>query len=357
MKSVKRYMTRNALTFVALVAVAATAVVFIGLTYADSNSINFEAPTYSTGSIQGQNGWGGETPPGIPINPGIDQAIVANGFGAPASFGGQSWRLSNTFTSGSFGDMPFSPSLSNEAGETLAQNSNGVFALSGGSRKSHFEAQFSFASADPTGATDNDSYFSTSPDRGDGARMSYIRLEDRPSGIDVFFDDYVDAAPYGTLANPSAGCGVEDDFTDIQVASGLSRNVPHSVKLAIDFVDGARNDVVKVYIDGTLVYTGTTWEDYFRWCTESGGGLPNDAAADQSRTVDSMLFRVGGATGVTHPLNLGKGFLIDNLSYASARTTTSANQCKNGGWPNFTRADGSAFKNQGDCIQYANTGK
>ncbi len=32
-------------------------------------------------------------------------------------------------------------------------------------------------------------------------------------------------------------------------------------------------------------------------------------------------------------------------------------QCKNGGWANLRRPDGSSFKNQGDCIQYVNTGK
>jgi hypothetical protein len=32
-------------------------------------------------------------------------------------------------------------------------------------------------------------------------------------------------------------------------------------------------------------------------------------------------------------------------------------QCKKGGWANVTRDDGSTFKNQGDCIQYVNTGK
>ena len=31
--------------------------------------------------------------------------------------------------------------------------------------------------------------------------------------------------------------------------------------------------------------------------------------------------------------------------------------CKNNGWQTHTRADGSTFKNQGDCIQYVNTGK
>lgn len=36
---------------------------------------------------------------------------------------------------------------------------------------------------------------------------------------------------------------------------------------------------------------------------------------------------------------------------------TTKDQCKNGGWATSVRADGSTFKNQGDCIQYVNTGK
>jgi hypothetical protein len=139
--------------------------------YADTLMIDFEASHgYSPGSIQGQNGWGGQNPPGIPINLLIDQTIVTNGVSAPASFGAQSWRISNAYTSGSFGDMPFSPSLVNEAGETQALNGNGVFTFSGGTRQNHFEAQWAFASTDPLGP-ETDSYVSVSPDRGDGARM------------------------------------------------------------------------------------------------------------------------------------------------------------------------------------------
>jgi hypothetical protein len=36
---------------------------------------------------------------------------------------------------------------------------------------------------------------------------------------------------------------------------------------------------------------------------------------------------------------------------------TNKDQCKDGGYTNAKRADGSSFKNQGDCIQYVNTGK
>jgi thrombospondin type 3 repeat protein len=34
-----------------------------------------------------------------------------------------------------------------------------------------------------------------------------------------------------------------------------------------------------------------------------------------------------------------------------------ANQCKNGGWQTLQRQNGTTFKNQGDCMQYVNTGK
>ena len=41
----------------------------------------------------------------------------------------------------------------------------------------------------------------------------------------------------------------------------------------------------------------------------------------------------------------------------AANVPTNKNQCKKGGWKNLNRADCSRFKNQGDCIQYVNTGK
>src|SRR5689334_4182274 len=63
---------------------------------ADSSNINFENPPYSLGNINGQNGWS--------KTGAYDVAVVANTYGYP-SFGGQSLRLSNAVTSGSFGDQ------------------------------------------------------------------------------------------------------------------------------------------------------------------------------------------------------------------------------------------------------------
>ena len=289
------FMKRSAL-------IGAVLAVFVlpALMSADSLTITFEAPTYHLGSIDGQNGWAGTA--GGPINLLIDQEVVANTYGY-TSFGGQSWRMSNAYTDGAFGDWPFSPSLTNEAGETTAQN----LGFSGGIRQNHFEVRWDFAST-VRNAEQPGLQISTSPDRGDGARMSFIRMKDLPAGLSVEFAEYLDHPPFGTPLNPTAGCGAEDEFLITTVASGLSRNRPHTVKLTMDFVDGPRNDVVKVYVDGTLRHTGTSWEDFFRWCELTG----------ESRTVDSMIFQAR-TSGGTAPFTRGNGFLIDNLTYFSSQ--------------------------------------
>ncbi len=147
---------------------------------ADTSSINFEPPTYSTGNINGQQGWSKTGAYDVEV-------VDANPYGH-ASFGDQALRLSNYITSGSFGDQTFSPSLADEAGETTADNGG----LSGGTRQPTFDASFDFASTQLT--EQDDMYMSVSPDRGDGARMSYLRFEDQADGIHVFFDDYQDVS-------------------------------------------------------------------------------------------------------------------------------------------------------------------
>ncbi|MFN2510069.1 MAG: hypothetical protein ABR568_01345 [Pyrinomonadaceae bacterium] len=48
---------------------------------------------------------------------------------------------------------------------------------------------------------------------------------------------------------------------------------------------------------------------------------------------------------------------IDNVSLLSVNLAGNASACKNDGWQQLTRADGTTFTNQGDCIQYVNTGR
>ena len=265
-----------------------------GLSLANTVTTNFETPTFILGSINGQSGWGGD---GIPVNPTYDQAVVPSSsstipYDYSATFGSQSFRLSDAVTSGSFGDWVFAKPLTNAVGEVDSTNST----FSPGTLQRHFETEFDIASTLP-GQRQTGLHVSVSPDRGDGSRMSYLRFEDGANGIDVFFDDV-----QGT-SNPA-------NFVETQVASGLDRTKPHHIKLTIDLVDGPSNDVVKVYVDGTLVHTGTSWENYYRYDTE--------ASSEQSpRIIKTLLFQ---ARGTATPADLGHGFLFDNVSLLSGPT-------------------------------------
>ena len=122
-----------------------------GSARADSNTIGFDA--YALGTIHLQDGWSsaGAAGSGCAV---YDHAVVASG-------GGNALRISNAVTSGCFGDQTFSKSLVDEAGETSAANDG----MSGGTRETHFESEFTLSSMVP-GAEQPGLYMSVSPDRG-----------------------------------------------------------------------------------------------------------------------------------------------------------------------------------------------
>jgi parallel beta-helix repeat protein len=267
--------------------------------WADPFSTGFEPPAYSPGSIDGQNGWGGQTPPGIAINPSIVQGVTTAG----AHAGIQSFHMSSSFTSGSFGDQTFSPSLTDRAGEPGAID--GGFA--GGTLQARFTSTVFFHS---TTTTAQDSHVVVSPDRGDGARMSWVQVSDNVTdpgdgrqGLSVSFYDY----------RPNDGsCALGDLDTEGKcfvfkvVATNLSRTAWHRIDLEMEFYDGKGNDVVRVSVDGGAPFRGTSWEDYF----------PNNQAFQfptDPPPVDSLLFRVGGDPEGS----ANGGFLFDDVAYTS----------------------------------------
>ena len=132
--------------------------------------------------------------------------------------------------------------------------------------------------------------------------MSYVRFEDQSNGIHVFFDDYQN----GAGVEAPGTCITGGNFVETDIAT-LDRTKPHTIRFAMDFVDGADNDVVKIYIDGVLRITGTSWEGYYNYCEHN-----------PTRTVDSLIFQSRTGSGpLTNPADAGKGFLIDNLSLFS----------------------------------------
>ena len=275
--------------------------------------IDFES--YTLGTVNGQDGWSSTGAAGSGCAT-YDHAVAAvGGFWAVPGFGSNTLRISNAVTSGCFGDHTFSKSLANEVGETATQST----VLSGGTRQTRFDASWEFASAVP-GAEQAGLSVTASPDRGDGARMSWVQMADTPTGLEVNFYDYQDRPPYGDGVTPANGCTGSDDWYLTNVASGLARNVKHSIRIVMDLIDGPRNDVVQIYVDGVLKHTGTSWEDYFRFCNEPVH-LPYP---DLSVTVDSILFRTGGTAA---PATAGFGFLIDNLSLVSSIPPACTTDC------------------------------
>jgi len=267
------------LSLAALLA-AAVCCVFAASAAADTvGPITFEQPDYTVGGINGQQGWSDTG--------GFDAAVVS-------TTGGQALRISDAVTSGSFGDQTFSPGLGTRAHEGTSANG--------------FDATFSIGTTSPD--VQPGLHLSVSPDDGNGSRMSYLRFEDQPDGIHVFFEDATDPGPAGTEAN----------FSDTDIAT-LSRGITHTVEFAITLVPGAANDVVKIVIDGTLVHAGTTWEDYYRFDPEQAGN------GNVVPGIDKLLFREAGDANTA---DAGNGFLIDNVSLSSSTVCMPTGDMKDG---------------------------
>lgn len=282
---------------------------------ADTVSTNFE--DYSLGNINGQDGWTSTGAAGSGCA--LYDHKVSSSLGT-TNFGDQSLRISNAVTSGCFGDQTFSKSLVNAVGETGANA--GIYPA--GVLQSHFETEFDVASTTP-GVQQPGLFMSVSPDRGDGSRMSYLGFEDTAEGIKIIFYDV-------------QGVGDPADFVYSDLGN-YPNTLPHHIKLTFDAVDGPSNDVVKVWVDGVLVHTGTSWENYYRYDSESN-------AEQNVRVVRNVLFRTGGGSA---PSTLSYGYLVDNLKISSSTETDIGLLCKDNGWELFSNP---SFKNQGKCVSF-----
>ncbi len=306
---------------------------------------------FTLGAIDGQHDWkslGGLGAPALSPSGAhcavYDHEITDNMATATPyrlhEFERRSLRISNAVTSGCYSDQTFSSRTSNVAGQANAQSRSpsGLtdYAIAGGSLQNHFEAEWSFASTVPS-AQQPGLEVVASPARGDDARMSWIQMADLPDGLAVFFAE---------RSNPaSAG-----DFLLATVASRLDRRVPHTIKISMDFIDGPGNDIVRVFVDGELRHTGTSWENYYFY---DANGKANFGGAPP--VVNRMMFRTGsdlhrGIPGNAAPTTRGQGFVFDNIRQATFMVATSADDCKHGGWRGLRGTSGELFENQSRCI-------
>ncbi len=92
----------------------------------------------------------------------------------------------------------------------------------------------------------------------------------------------------------------------------------------------------------TIFYTGGPVAGDANWATFV-------AAHPTWRVSNDVPFVIADDAGLWTVNNVHLG--------AAVNVATAKDECKKGGWEDMTRADGTTFKNQGDCIQYVNTGK
>jgi len=278
----------------ALLLGAACAAGFGGAASADTND-NGGFEGFAVGDPVGQAGWTAQNVGGYNAAH-FDLGIVdPSSVWTGGELGTRALRLSNAVPSSAFGNQLQTPSLVDEAGETGAENAG----LSGGTRQSRLSGSLDFASATKTYQPGLAITFS--PDRGDGTRMSFFRISDKPGGLQVSIV-YVVA-------------GTADGFVETVVASGLARDQVHHFEFSLDFVDGPGNDVLWTNVGGqcgSFAASGS-WEDYHRLTTE--GGPPHN-----TKTVDSLLIRIStpASTQAEADALLGYGLLLDDVKITSS---------------------------------------
>lgn len=237
--------------------------------------------------------------------PAFDQSVTTVG-------SNKVWRISNAVTSSGYSNQPNSPSCALPAGETTAalyndRGLNHTTPLSPPNARAiaasqYFHGGFKFRSA--TGAAQTDLFMSiNAAPRQSNVRMSYVGIRDVGTGFNLEF--------YETLA------GGAFPASPTIIASNLCYTAWYQLDFYIEFVDGLSggngNDIMKIYLNGMLIHTGTTWETYY--------ASPAWTATPYPIAVDALMFRLSG-TAV--PGNSGNGFYIDNVSSDNAAVPASS---------------------------------
>lgn len=247
---------------------------------AGTYSTGFESPPFSTGSIDGQDGW-------TATGSSYEQAVSS----AAAKTGSQSFWRANNVVSGSFGDQPFSAPL---PGGERAGESTAVGVTSGVNK---FSYSFWFRAGD-TSAADG-SFVSLSATDSLGSRINYIGIYNTESGG-------VTLKAYDVTSN---GFGNAATFNPHNLGTPLDRTAWHQILVETTFLNGAGNDIAKYYVDGVLQATIGSWEDYYRDDPEQAGN------GNQLYAVDRVWFGTRSA-----PANFGftngeaDGFYFDDFS-------------------------------------------
>jgi MYXO-CTERM domain-containing protein len=279
--------------------------------------------TYNLGSIRDQNGWTTTDNFTTSVTVGNwDQAIVDVA-------GTKVWRMSNAVTTGGFSNQTCSYSSAAVAGEVGAGNSttgalwndrgsvgssptpsqHGAFASS-----TQFYCKVDFRSA--TGGAQSGLQLDLhAAARQSGGRQTGLRIVDSGSGFSLVA---YEAGANGSNFNNTTGA-IDSPVT---VASGLSYSALHTLEMTIDFVAGldsvggavVGNDIVRYYLNGSLIHTGSTFEAYWALNNPWNAQYAATGASRRIQAVDALMFR---STGPAAAGTAGAGFYFEDVTVAN----------------------------------------
>lgn len=205
-----------------------------------------------------------------------------------------------------------------------------------------------------------------------------------PNSSAQFGDRYADVSLYGGLANPGGVSLITSGTLSAGSSVNSNANITHT---KVNYVDPSQPNY-----EGTTGTQIQLWETTFTgltWLVE--GGTKYNFAVDGTvrSTVSSAYFfnHASNAALSGSPQQGSDGYFLGwdksdmsaapfacdsgnttscggwdkssdiNVVVTAVLAVTEAKACKDSGWTTLVRLDGSSFKNQGDCVSYAQNGR
>ena len=222
----------------------------------------------------------------------------------------------------------------------------------------HAEAAWtSFGSPDGFVFTRYGGYQTVFPEGGWGTSVDiYLNPNDSPDGADITFSwtSGVSSTTNGVLRDFVFNVGTDGVGGFVISASNNNNGIPS---------DPAQDPIWVV---------GGEWYTFAHQFYDDGNGVlavdmtvfdSNDTVLKTwtlSNPADVIGVNVGGNRYGWLVTNFFDNLALDNVMLFPVEVVSEPGDkgsCTGGGWMDLARADGTPFKNQGDCIQYVNKGK
>lgn len=154
-----------------------------------------------------------------------------------------------------------------------------------------------------------------------------------------------------TLNSSGQAAGTSYEHADLDIP------VENGDKISFEYRGDCGGGAPRVFIQGG---------DYNTWDADPTQCPGTPVGGDWyalSGTIAGITNGTAGHTGIVNDNTSDPGVVeVRNLIIAGetvflGEAPTDKDACKQGGWADLEREDVSPFKNQGDCIQYVNTGK